>query len=146
MRNDVPSFAETAKQYAVTEREAFLVVEKSRLLTGEYLYAICKAYRAFIASIALHLAICRDQGKFQPWWEYDHVLNLLRTVLDDDEWNEFKTLRIGRYVWVIRAMEGKFLSMAGEILDGQRAATDAFEQARQIQRAAESALPKKQET
>jgi hypothetical protein len=45
-----------------------LPVEKARLMSGEYLYALFWAYRAIVGSIAFHLAISRDEGEFKPWW------------------------------------------------------------------------------
>jgi hypothetical protein len=60
-------------------------------------------------------------------------------VLDDEEWNEFEQMGTGRYMWVIRNLEDKFLRWAEDIMDGRKAATDAFEQAREIVRAARAA-------
>jgi hypothetical protein len=120
--------------------EAYLLPEKTRLLTGDYLYALFFAYRAFVGGISLKLATDRDKGRFEPWWEYDHVLGLLRPVLDEEEWNDFKQKTIGRYTWVIRTLEAKFLRWAEDIMDGRRAATEASEQAREIVNAAANSL------
>jgi hypothetical protein len=135
------SLDEMLRKYAVQlKSESSLSAEKARLLTGEYLYALFFAYRAFIGSIALKLAEDSDEGRFVPWWEYDHVLTLLRPMLDDEEWNEFKQIKIGRYMWVIRNLEGKFVRWAEEIMDGRKAATDALDQAREIMKASDRAV------
>jgi hypothetical protein len=68
--------------------------------------------------------------------EYDHIVNLLKSTLTGEEFAEFGGLKIGHYTWVTSNIEGKFLKAAEEIIDGQRAATDAFEQAREILTAA----------
>ncbi len=99
-------------------------------MSGEYLYALFKAYQAFIGSIGFHLAFGRQNGEFQPWWQYDHVLNLLRTVFTQDELEELETLTIGRYICVTQNIESKFLIAAEDILEGRRAASEAFDVAR----------------
>jgi hypothetical protein len=138
MRPNIPDLLTMAQQYGRPEAPINLPVEKARLLAGEYLYSLFWAYRAFIGGIALRLAACRDEGHFQPWWEDDHVRDLLRTVLTDEEFQEFTALQIGKFLWVTRTLEGKFLLAATDIVDGRRAATDAFEQAREILGAAEA--------
>ncbi len=132
----VPSFADIAAAIKAQSKD----VEKARLLAGEYLYAIFFAYRAFIGGIELHLVMGGEKGTFEPWWEYDHILDLLRPVLTEDEWNEFQAQRIKKYSFVVGKLEGKFLLVANEIIDGRRAAADAFEQAREILSAARSAM------
>jgi hypothetical protein len=53
---------------------------------------------------------------------------------------EFEGLRVGRYTWVTQNLERKFLGVAEEIIDGRRAASEAFEQARQILAAARNLM------
>lgn len=140
LRGDIPTFDQVAAAYKETQNRLALPVEKARLLVGEYLYAIYSAYSAFIGSIGLRIALDGIVGQFQAWWEHENVLTVLKSVLMPEEMEEFKTLKIGRYMRVIRNLEGKFLKAAEEILDGRRAAADASEQARKIIDAASSAM------
>jgi hypothetical protein len=137
-KDTIPTFLEAAKSQLGFQTAWGLPVEKARLLCGEYLYALFFAYRAFIGSIALHLAMGRDSGEFQSWWEFDHIRDLLKSTLTEEEFDEFQELKINRYTWVTRNFESKFLRAAQEIIDGRRAATDAFEQATEILAAAKN--------
>jgi hypothetical protein len=136
MRSSIPDVLTTASQYGTPQNTTVLSVEKARLLTGEYLYSLFWAYRAFTGSIALNLAISRDKGNFVPWWHNDHILGLLKTILTTEEFEEFNALPTGKYVWVTQILERQFLSAAEDIVDGKRAANEAFAQARNILAAA----------
>jgi hypothetical protein len=136
----IPNFFDLALLTAQFNAGWGLPVEKARLMSGEYLYALFWAYRAFVGSIGFHLAISRDKGEFKPWWEYDHILNLLGSALSPEELKEFEGLRVGRYTWVTQNLERKFLGAAEEIIDGRRAASEAFEQARPILTAAKNLM------
>jgi hypothetical protein len=144
MKATIPTFLEIGMIYAKLQATWGLPVEKARLLCGEYLHALFWTYRAFIGSVALHLANGRDTGDLQPWWEYDHTLSLLRSALDPDEFEDFEALKGGRYTWVVRNLEAKFLKAAGDIIDGRRAATDATEQALVLLAAAKDSLKEQQ--
>jgi hypothetical protein len=142
IRTEIPTFLAVAPLYGASA-PYMLPVEKARLLSGEFLYAVFWAYRAFVGSIALDLSLSRDRGQrgeFRPWWENDHVLNNLRAALDSEEWEIFASTRVGRYTWVTRTLEAKFLRAAEDIIDGRRATTDAFEEATRILTAARSSL------
>ena len=133
---DIPDLVTMGRQYVESDRDH--EAEKGRLLSGEYLYALFYTYRAFIGSIALKLSIDRQKADYQPWWEYDHVLSLLKPALDEEEWKEFQALTIKRYSWVVSKLEGKFLKASEDILEGSRAATYASEQATAMIAAAKS--------
>jgi hypothetical protein len=79
-----------------------------------------------------HLANCKEKGQFEPWWQYHHVLDILKALLTEEEWHEFNALTREKYSWVIQNVESKFLVAAEEIIDGRRAASEAFDQAREI--------------
>jgi hypothetical protein len=130
VREAIPRFRKLGEQYAQLAR--LQDTEKARLLSGEYLYALCRGYRTFLGSIALYLADCNEKDEFKPWWQYDHALALLKAVLTAEEFDELTAMEIGRYTWVRRTLETKFLKAAEDIVDGRRAATDAFDQAKEI--------------
>jgi len=137
-KGSVPDFESAARAVLVSQRPLLQSAEKARLLSGDYLYALYKAYTAFIGSIIFKLVDDREKGRFQPWWEYDHILNLLNSVLTPQEFEEFSAMRIERYSWITRKLEFKFLQMASDIIDGKHAVTDALEQATKIIAAAKS--------
>jgi hypothetical protein len=135
---NIPSFLEVGTSITRSIVTSGLPVEKARLMCGEYLYALFFGYRALLGSIALDLAISSEKGAFQPWWNNEHILALLRSTLSPEEFEEFAGLHVGCYTWVTQNLERKFLLAAEEIIDGRRAATDAFDQARAILTAAKN--------
>jgi hypothetical protein len=86
-----------------------------------------------------------EEGKFEPWWQYGHLLDLLRSALTEDEFNQLVAMTVGKYNFVRQKLEGTFLQTANEISDGRRAAADAFEQAREIPGAPASVIQRPRE-
>jgi hypothetical protein len=142
----IPNFLEIGPQILNYEADWALPVEKARLMCGEFLYALFFAYRALVGSITLDLSLSREKGVFQPWWNNEHIQSLLRSALLPEEVKEFTGLVVGRFTWLTRILERKFLFAAEEIIDGRRAATDAFDQANSILAAAQDLMKSDRES
>jgi len=113
--------------------------QSHRLLAGDYLWSLFRAYQALNMRIAFLFQTGRSNANVSAWYEDGGCISIVRSVCSAEEFDEFNSQEFGKILWIRGLIESKFLLAANRILSGQASSDSALEEARRISYAVSSA-------
>lgn len=106
--------------------------EIARPFVGEYLWSLMYAYEAVCIRTTLLLWQYRLRGVNHAWFEDEGTLRVIRSVTNDEEFQEFKSIEFGKISWFRNLIERKFLAAASRIINGEASTDIALQEGQRI--------------
>ena len=111
-------------------------IEIARPFVGEYLWSLVYAYEAVCTRITLLLWQYRSKGSGEVWFEDEITLQVIHSVTNDTEFQQFKSLEFGKISWFRNLIERKFLAAASRIINGEASTDIALQEGQRILKSA----------
>ena len=113
-------------------------IEKVRPYVGEWMWALFYCYRTVIVRLSVLFQLERDDtAEMEEWFKDEGIRQLVKTVLNSDEFREFDQLPFGKWSNFQRRIDSKLLAASKRVISGKEFGTDTVEQAWLIQKAAD---------
>jgi hypothetical protein len=107
-------------------------VAKSRPFLGDQLYSLYHAAQAILGRAISTTILSHQQRKFRYWFQEQDMVELLKTILSEEELSRFNAMTHEKLDWLFRTLEGKIVFEIQRELSGEPAAEQALLQANRI--------------
>ena len=66
------------------------------------------------------------------WYADEIILHVLKSVLTEDEFIEFKKMEFGKFLWLQRKLEAKILTASRKVISGEEFGSESLKHAELI--------------
>ena len=109
-------------------------MERTRPFVGDRPTALFRIYRTIVVRISHSMKQHASGEDTRPWFEDESVLNLVRVVLSDEEFERFSTATDAHLILLHKAIEREMLSDLRKIISGEASTAEGLELGQAVHR------------